>query len=304
MSKPFNHILVLLFLLGSLFPARGQKTDFYDAGLKAIAAHNWNTAIVLFTKSIHAGKEVKESFYYRGFALDSIGEYRKAKSDYLTVVGMDPGFHLAWCGLGYSCFMLEEYTPALKYLSKALTLKPHEPWTLYYRALCQYRLHNYSKAVADFTRLIDTLPVPEGYLFRSFAWGRLGNHRAELNDLQKVLESDPVNAIALSNAGSSLFALGKYDSAMMYSKRCLAADTTDLNAYLNLAICCYVTGDTASSVKWIKAAGKADPRVLDGMKGIDALEKDDIIIETSEEKAVLKKIFYFCHPDRNFHNGG
>ena len=99
--------------------------------------------------------------------------------------------------------------------SELLNQDGNDSGTYIQRGIVYYRLHDYERAVADFSRAIELVPNFAGlYYNRGTACYRLGNYDAALEDYSRAIELDSKDALLYIQRGSVYTALNQYEKAI------------------------------------------------------------------------------------------
>ncbi len=86
-----------------------------------------------------------------------------------------------------------------------------------------------------------------------------GDTRGAIADYQAALESFPDSDIVLNNLGYAQIELGRFDLALDYLRRAVAANPENAQAHLNLGIVYYAIQRFQESIDEFTEAGRLDP---------------------------------------------
>jgi len=143
--------------------------------------------------------------------------------------------------LGDTLLTRQEYAGALKQynkVAKATKLKDSEArQILYKRALCYFYLGDYDKAIADLDVFIpENENIPRARILRAFIFREIGELETQLEDLDEVLDWDPLNLDLLKWRAGLLVELGKNEEAVTELKKIKQFGTDEeVELYLGLA---------------------------------------------------------------------
>ena len=165
---------------------------------------------------------VAEALRARGRFEESIGAYREA-------LRADADFAPAHAGLGIALFQSGAYEEAIEALEQALTLNPDQEITGstldVFRGRAAMELGRRDDAAGHITRALEDDPHNLEAL-DYLALIRFGEQRYEdaLALYRTMIRIDPDNALSHSNAGATLYRLGRLEEALASIERALAID--------------------------------------------------------------------------------
>ncbi|MDW7761904.1 MAG: protein kinase [Acidobacteriota bacterium] len=196
-------------------------------------------------RTIKRGREPKNIEAYNHY-LDGMVVYRKdfeeAVSHFEKAIEIDPGYALAYWGLGYT-YEAHYNIPGGDKNREVLD-----------RMLQAYR-----------TAFHINPYLPETNLGLGWAMFTEGNNAKAFEHFQRALNLDPESVMVNRDAGAFLRSLGLYDQAVKYLKRAARLDPHDPETLMQIAQCRAYMGRHASALKLMKKAlfiGAADLQVL------------------------------------------
>ncbi len=141
-----------------------DPVKYYEIGTLANESKNYKDAEIYFSKYLEKFSSDASAYYNRGYARFKLKEYKKAISDFSTV------------------------------LEKSQTSE-----SFFYRGNCYYSLKEYKNAHTDYTKALEQEPDNyDIYYNRGFASFRLKNYQDAINDWQKTIELNPAYESELS----------------------------------------------------------------------------------------------------------
>lgn len=159
-------------------------------------------------------------------ALDA-ARFSDAQRDYRQAVQLDANFPGAWTGLGNARLALGQILPAIEAYERSLSLWPDDATTC----------------------------------------AQLGAALAQLNEpdraqqaIDRALQLDAGNAIALNNQAALMMLRGDAASAIAVLERAITADRSRIEPWLGLVVAKHNLGQTDASLAAAQAAWKAFPR--------------------------------------------
>jgi tetratricopeptide (TPR) repeat protein len=97
---------------------------------------------------------------------------------------------------------------------------------------------------------------------------------AAIADFSKAISMNPGQASYYDDLGYNYLEKKDYRSAVANFSQCLSRDDKYFDAMLGLAIAFYNQGDLEQTKSAIRRAVGAEPRLAEGMAGIEKVEKD------------------------------
>ncbi len=174
----------------------------------------WRTVIEMDPKYYLRGQ--METAYCRQFVqtLQRKGLTDEAAAVLRKLGEVEPENAEAWNGRGDLYRELHQYEKALADYSRAIELKPDFAEAWWDRGLAYLDLHQHDKAFADFNKAIELAPNdPSSWGFRGSAYSQLRQYDKAIADYNKALELDSKNAIVMSNLADAYQASEKLDQA-------------------------------------------------------------------------------------------
>jgi tetratricopeptide (TPR) repeat protein len=196
--------------------------------------------------------------------------------------------------LGYACYYLAEYKPAIEYLSNQLILEPNTQDALFYRAKAYMKVEQAEQAEQDLTQLIN---LKDDYIlahyYRAIIRKDCENYVEALADIHKSVQQNPDDTNFLSLRGEIQEALG--DSLAAKADYDRAIDLKGTNRYEVLfkrgLLNYLVLGDQDAAVADLTAVieGSAKPNTLASfMRGLLFTDTDKLEEANADFESVLK----------------
>jgi tetratricopeptide (TPR) repeat protein len=92
----------------------------------------------------------------------------------------------------------------------------------YKRGDAYYEMGEYSKAIAEYNKAIETNPNHAlAYFNRAYAYGEIGNYDKAIADYSKIIELNPGDAQAYYNRGLDYYNNGEVSKAVSDLERCI-----------------------------------------------------------------------------------
>lgn len=118
---------------------------------------------------------------------------------------------------------------------------------------------DYAAAVAAFQRSNAAQATGLASFYLGYSRQLGGDTRGAIADYQAALESFPDSDIVLNNLGYAQIELGRFDLALDYLRRAVAANPENAQAHLNLGIVYYAIQRFQESIDEFTEAGRLDP---------------------------------------------
>jgi tetratricopeptide (TPR) repeat protein len=219
-----------------------------DANLRYLLGQAYNQS-GCFEEAINSFKEAialdPKSAVAMAGAIHDIGytyavqrKYREAAEAFKLAITADPKYYSAYRNLGNTYDHLGQVKEAIKILKQGINIQPRDAYShaeLSYAYTLIGQMRNAMKAAKRVTQLEPT----NAYAFAQLSeiYIKLKKKTAAVKLARKAisLSSVPNDNVALSNAAELLIELGKYDEAIVASKRSISLDPTLADAYFNLA---------------------------------------------------------------------
>ena len=143
---------------------------------------------------------------------------------------------MAWYNRGSAYNELHQYDKAVTDFSKVIELDPKHVRAWTNRGVAYNELHQYEKAIADLTKATELDPK-NGTVWRNrgYAYSELHQYDKAVTDFSKVIELDPNSAPAWNDRGVAYLRLRQYDKALADFKKTLELAPTDPVGQNNLA---------------------------------------------------------------------
>ncbi|WP_331964149.1 tetratricopeptide repeat protein, partial [Ohtaekwangia sp.] len=147
---------------------------------------------------------------------------------------------LAWETYADTLVAREDFAGAIKLYDKIIDkskLKSEDDYRiLYKRAYAYYGAKDFQNSLRDINQYIAKVPDPQAKLLRVYINQELGDHAAQLTDLNEFLDQNPGNAELLRWRASVCMDAGDYKQAQKDILAILAQQPSpEIEAYLGLA---------------------------------------------------------------------
>ena len=196
--------------------------------------------------------------------------------------------------LGYACYQLDEYKPAIAYLTNQLILEPNTQDALFYRAKSYMKVEQVELAEQDLTQLIN---LKDDYFlahyYRAIIRKDRENYVEALADIHKSVLQNPDDTNFLSLRGEIQEALGDSLAAKADYDRAINLKGTNMYEVLfKRGLLNYlVLGDQDAAVADLTAVIKGSPKpntLASFMRGLLFTDTDKLEEANADFESVLK----------------
>lgn len=155
-----------------------DKCDKYD----------YQGAIRDYTCAIHLDPQA-EYYFYRAFAISSLGDYTGAMPDYDKCVELKYKLSETYFERGYAYTMLEKYDEAIEDLTASIKEDDTQKMTYNNRAFCYYQQEKYKLAISDYDKTLKIDPTyADAYTSRGLAKYQSDDKKGACKDWEKAIE--------------------------------------------------------------------------------------------------------------------
>ena len=174
-------VLVLIFAFG--LPLCGQPLDDVE---RCATVSELEQRLHDCSQAIASGQisnaDLAATFYNRGSAYYSAGNYEKAVADYDQAIRLDPSFSLGFYARGAANNARSNYSQAIRDYDEAIRLDPVFAFAYEGRGYARFLLGQFSAAEADFAKTLELTP---GYQDAAL-WSFLARSRAGQEALSQL----------------------------------------------------------------------------------------------------------------------
>lgn len=220
----------------------------------------------------------------------SKGNYEKAV-EYYSLHLQKHSSPEAYNNRGNAYIDLKKYNEAIADFTKALELKPDYAEAYLNRGTVYDELKKYNEAIADYSKAIELKPDYDlAYNDRGLTYYHLQKYEEAIDDYKKTIQINPFSQATKNNIGYAYLCVKDYVNADYNFKNCLELDSVYYNAMIGISLICFDKLGNEDTKMWMKKALALEPKLNEGMTGIEKLEKEGWEY-TAEQKENLKKIF-------------
>ncbi len=271
---------------------------FYNRGICYALLKDHQSANRDFTKAIELKSDYASAFFKRGLTYRLLKDDQSAIRDYTKAIELGPDDPGAFFSRGISYAELKDDQSAIRDFTKAIELKSDDASAFYNRGISYAELKDDQSAIRDFTKSIELKSDNAGAFYnRGISYARLKDNQSAIRDYTDAIElfehPDLRGAFAglvLPKLGYCYLEEGILDLAEQSFSRCLLWDSTSWNASLGLALLYFQKSDMPNARKYLAMASAVEPRLKDGMTGIEKLESEGWSFSESGKQS-LRQLF-------------
>jgi tetratricopeptide (TPR) repeat protein len=225
-----------------------QVPDHFEAlrllGYIAGAGDDYRGALKYLSLATDVNPASIESWYYKGMALQKLGQHEKAVSCFGEALRLHPVFFEGLHDRGLSLTQLGRFNEALASSDEALAINALSWEAHFNRGIVLGALKRYEEEIESYDKALSLNPGDSRIMAnRGVALAELGRSQEAVEWLDKSLTVNPANVEALASRGSALSGLGRYDEAAESHNRALAIAPDYPEAHWNLSLIHLLRGD-------------------------------------------------------------
>ncbi|MBI5815867.1 MAG: tetratricopeptide repeat protein [Nitrospinae bacterium] len=234
--------------------------------------------ISLFQRGVAGKSKVLDEsksleYYQRGVDALEDERYEEAKEFFRQAIKESPDFFEAYVKMAETLIALGDYEAALRVISKAETLMPDHPKTLYLKAMIACETLPKEKALkvlelavskkqTDLMFVIDigNLALKKGWVDESLTF------------FETAQNIDPELIHVYNRMGIAQSRAGRYDKALEMYERALNIDEADAGVHFNIGMMWNRKGEGKKALDSFKKAAQIDPHMQESRDMIAKLE--------------------------------
>lgn len=230
--------------------------NFYALNSKCTLLQDLNRideAIEVVSKAIQIYPDSNIFYLQRCNIYISMKKYDEAENDINFVLFKDPNNDRGWGFKGVLYREMKKYDESISYLKKAIDLNASAE-NYSHLAISYGESGNFNKAIELLTHILDKEEQTYYFSARGKYYTKSNQLDEALSDLDKAVELDSTNAIAMSNRSYVLWKKQRFDKALSSASKSIAIKPDYADAYKNLSLIQYALGKKSRA---IEAAQKA-----------------------------------------------
>jgi predicted O-linked N-acetylglucosamine transferase (SPINDLY family) len=192
-------------------------------GVIAAQTRNFQTAAALISRALEVDSRNALAYFNRASALQELGQFSAALSDYEQSIALNPGFVPAYSNRGVVLCELRRFDAALESCDKAVALNPQFADAQFNRANALKGLEQWEAALDGYDRAIAIRPnYAEAHFNRGNLLRQLTRWEAALDGYDRAIAIRENFAAAHVNRGNVLAELKRWEEALASFDRAIA----------------------------------------------------------------------------------
>lgn len=223
-----------------------------------------------------------------GIALSAMSRPSEAVKSFARAIRLNPNYAEARRNLAQTYLLMGRHESALL----ALQSVPETPDVLYIKAQGLAALMRKDEALATATRYIaDTHEDKKGYKLRAYLRLQFGLIADALQDYDKVISIDPLDAETLTLMSLPLARHLRFDDALHCAQRAVEVDPVNISAHLRLAAQFSEMGRTEQSITQYRHVLSLEPAQAVALKALSELLKgEDLAVLEPQVANALSRV--------------
>ena len=250
-----------ILMLGRAISHNPDRKDLYlERGIAFYYTNDYEKALSDLNRAIEIDDRYEDAFWQRISIYESQGKYDQALADYAKMISFDPtdaGLYYSRGNIYY--YNLKNYSKAIEDFSIVIELDPSHQWAHSNRGWCYWRQNKYDWAISDATKAIEIdAEFADAYSLLGACYNSMGQYSKALSEDQKAVGYDQFSAYIYNNRGVSYHGLGQNQNALADYSKAIELDPSKALYYENRAIIYDRLGQTDKA--------NADRRVAKGLE--------------------------------------
>ncbi|MGD9672117.1 MAG: tetratricopeptide repeat protein [Candidatus Nitrosocosmicus sp.] len=233
-----------------------RYNTFKEAGDRLLSMGKYELAIQVLNLAIKFNNTGIDAYLNKAYALSQLKNYTEANEAYDKVIEIDPNNHESYHYKGWNLNYLGDmrgsyldailrnyteeyeriYTQAIAMFDKALEIDPKDKYSYNGKGYALNKLDKYNQAIAMYDKALEIDPLFQpAYHNKGTALNLIGNHTQAIAMFNKALEIDPKDATSLRGKASAYYNLGNITEAIRNYALSLHFDPTNERALERLS---------------------------------------------------------------------
>lgn len=288
-KRIFFTLFLCLGLLSSLSAQswfeKGRETD--DNLLK----------VEYFTNALEKEKKDNWTYYFRGFAYNSLRRYNKALTDYKAALEAPGNLDLSYVysSMAWTHYSLSDYKTARKYASKSREKNPRNPDSWNVSGWIEIVDSEAAKALSYFDKYVQLRSDNYfAYANRSYAYMLNKRYQEAITDCDKGLSLNPEYKVFTERKALALMKLGKKDQGIALLKDQIDFKNDDPLSLSNIGDLYYSAEDYETAIEYHTAGIELyNEKIKEDPKFIKVYQEDvyNIYLDRGQAYQALEKHF-------------
>ncbi len=220
--------------------------SYYMRGRARYTLGDYYKALGDMERAIELNDQYADYHNYLGLIKYALSDYSNSKGDFLRAIQLDSTGHVGYLNYAFAAFQLEEYESAITYLDKGITYNPDNGQLILNRGVLYFQLDEFQKSLKDYRKTLEL-----GYGDRGETLNRIGvafygleQYDSAALYFRQGVDLSPDNLQRQKNLGDTYYQLGTYEKAIItYRKAQELTDEPDATLLNDLAMSYYHSED-------------------------------------------------------------
>lgn len=213
-----------------------KALHYEDEGTILHNKHDYNGAILKYTKAIEMDNTLSSAYANRGTTYYTIGNFELALNDLNKAISLKDDVYWYYRSRGNIHASQNNHEQELKDYNKAISLNPHDAKSYGDRATYYYNKNEYLKSMDDAIKAVELNPYnPIGYISKAMLFEKMNKPDKALMNFNKAIELEE-NTSLYYMRGLFYYMSGDYEHAMTDYDKAIALDSNNYMAISNKAI--------------------------------------------------------------------
>ncbi len=213
-----------------------KALHYEDEGTILHNKHDYNGAILKYTKAIETDDTLSSAYANRGTTYYIIGNLELALNDLNKAISLNDDVYWYYRSRGNIHASKGNHEQELKDYNKAISLNPNDAKSYGDRATYYYNRNEYSKSMNDAIKAVELNPYnPIGYISKAMLFDKMDKPDKALMNFNKAIELEE-NSTLYYIRGLFYYMRGDYENAMPDYDKAISLDPNNYMAISNKAI--------------------------------------------------------------------
>lgn len=227
--------------------------SYYMRGRARYTLGNYYKALGDMERAIELNDQYADYFNYLGLIKYSLTDYANAKIDFRQSIRLDSTGYIGYLNCAFASFQLQEYDSAITYFDRGIVHNPENGQLILNRGVTHYQVNHYQESLNDYRHVLKLEYGDQGETLNRMgvAFYGLEQYDSAILYFREAVELSSDNFQRQKNLGDSYYKLDNYSEAIQsYRKAQELTEEPDATLLNDLAMSYYHSEDyqTALSV--------------------------------------------------------
>lgn len=220
--------------------------SYYMRGRARYTLGNYYKALGDMERAIELNDQYADYFNYRGLIKYALTDYTNAKIDFQQSIRLDSTGYIGYLNCAFATFQLEEYDSTIAYLDRGIVHNPENPQLILNRGVTHFQVNHYQESLNDYRHILKLEYGDRGETVNRMGVAFYGLEQYDSATLyfSEAVELSPDNFQRQKNLGDSYYKLDSYPEAIQsYRKAQELAEEPNATLLNDLAMSYYHADD-------------------------------------------------------------